>query len=84
VLAATVDLRGAIGFSSFAVLLYYAIANAAAWTLGVRRVVPVLGFAGCVVLGFALPLTSVLAGLGVVALGAAVYWIRRARHLRET
>lgn len=84
VLAATVDLRGAIGFSSFAVLLYYAIANAAAWTLGVRRVVPVLGFGGCVVLGFALPLTSVLAGLGVVALGAAVYWIRRARHLRET
>ncbi|MBS1695345.1 MAG: amino acid permease, partial [Actinobacteria bacterium] len=33
VLAAVVDLRGAIGFSSFAVLLYYAIANAAAWTL---------------------------------------------------
>ena len=27
------DLRGAIGFSSFAVLTYYAIANAAAWTL---------------------------------------------------
>ncbi|GIG62263.1 conserved hypothetical transport protein [Longispora fulva] len=33
VLAATVDLRGAIGFSSFGVLLYYAIANASALTL---------------------------------------------------
>jgi APA family basic amino acid/polyamine antiporter len=31
--AAVVDVRGAIGFSSFAVLLYYAIANASAWTL---------------------------------------------------
>lgn len=37
VLAATVDLRGAIGFSSFGVLVYYAIANAAAWTLGGSR-----------------------------------------------
>src|ERR1700752_3027655 len=42
VLAATVDLRGAIGFSSFAVLVYYAIANAAAITLG-HKVVPAIG-----------------------------------------
>jgi APA family basic amino acid/polyamine antiporter len=33
VLAATTDVRGAIGFSSFGVLVYYAIANASAWTL---------------------------------------------------
>ncbi len=32
VLVLTVDLRGVIGFSSFGVLLYYAIANAAAFT----------------------------------------------------
>ena len=32
VLAATVDLRGVIGFSSFGVLIYYAIANASAFT----------------------------------------------------
>ena len=31
-----VDLRGAIGFSSFGVLLYYAVANASAWTLAPR------------------------------------------------
>ena len=45
------DLRGAIGFSSFCVLLYYAIANASALTLERRsRAVPVLGLAGCLVL----------------------------------
>ena len=32
VLAAFVDVRGAIGFSSFAVLVYYAVANASAWS----------------------------------------------------
>ena len=31
------DLRGVIGFSSFTVLVYYAIANASAWTLGRTR-----------------------------------------------
>ena len=36
VLAGTTDIRNAIGFSSFAVLVYYAIANASAWTLGAR------------------------------------------------
>ncbi|MBU8825338.1 APC family permease [Mycolicibacterium goodii] len=78
VLAAVADLRGAIGFSSFAVLLYYAIANASAATLG-RRVIPAVGLAGCLVLAFTLPLSSVLTGLAVVALGAAVYGGRRVR-----
>jgi len=76
VLAATVDLRGAIGFSSFAVLVYYAIANAAAFTLG-RKVIPVFGLVGCVVLASSLPLASVRAGLGVVLLGAVVFLVRR-------
>lgn len=76
VLAATVDLRGAIGFSSFAVLLYYAVANASAWTLG-RRLVPAVGLAGCLLLAFSLPLTSVLVGAAVLAVGAAVYAVRR-------
>jgi APA family basic amino acid/polyamine antiporter len=75
-LAATVDLRGAIGFSSFAVLLYYAIANAAAFTLR-GKVIPTLGFVGCVVVAFALPLVSVLSGLAVVVVGALAYWTRR-------
>lgn len=78
VLAAVADLRGAIGFSSFAVLLYYAIANASAATLG-RRLIPAVGFVGCLVLAFTLPLSSMLTGLGVVALGATVYGVRRVR-----
>jgi APA family basic amino acid/polyamine antiporter len=78
VLAATVDLRQAIGFSSFAVLLYYAVANASAWTLG-HRVVPAVGLAGCLVLAFALPWTSVLTGIAVLAAGAVAYAVRRAR-----
>ncbi|QFU88100.1 APC family permease [Amycolatopsis sp. YIM 10] len=72
-LAAVADLRTAIGFSSFAVLVYYAIANASAFTLG--RVVGGVGLAGCVVLAFSLPLASVLAGAGVLALGALAYLV---------
>jgi APA family basic amino acid/polyamine antiporter len=78
VAAAVVDLRGAIGFSSFAVLLYYAIANASAWTLE-RKVIPTVGLAGCLLLAVLLPVSSVLAGAAVVALGAAVYGVRRLR-----
>ncbi|WP_179466371.1 APC family permease [Mycolicibacterium vinylchloridicum] len=77
-LAAVADLRGVIGFSSFAVLVYYAIANASAWTLG-RRVVPALGLLGCVVLAVALPVQAVAAGVGVLMLGALIYAVRRVR-----
>ncbi|MER6212997.1 APC family permease [Streptomyces sp. NPDC001674] len=79
VLAATADLRGAIGFSSFGVLAYYAIANASAWTLGSDvkgRAVAAVGLSGCVLLACALPLASTLAGAAVLALGALVYGIR--------
>nr|WP_256386379.1 APC family permease [Mycobacterium sp. GA-1841] len=80
ILAATVDLRGAIGFSSFAVLVYYAIANASAWTLEPlvrRRITPAVGLAGCVLLAFALPLGSALTGLAVVTAGVVIYGLRR-------
>jgi APA family basic amino acid/polyamine antiporter len=43
------DVRDAIAFSAVTVLVYYAVTNAAAWTLG-RRVVPAAGLAGCLVL----------------------------------
>jgi APA family basic amino acid/polyamine antiporter len=75
-LAATTDLRGAIGFSSFGVLLYYAVANASAFTLG-RRTIPVLGLAGCLVLAATLPWPSVVAGSAVVLLGALLYLVLR-------
>ncbi|MFD3585568.1 APC family permease [Streptomyces sp. NPDC058683] len=80
VAAATVDVRGAIGFSSFGVLAYYAVANASAWTLDPApraRVVPVAGLLGCAALAFALPLVSVAAGAAVLAAGAVAYAVRR-------
>lgn len=75
VLAATVDVRNAIGFSSFTVLVYYAIANASAWTLG-RRAIPAVGLAGCLLLALLLPVPSVLTGACVVLVGALAYRLR--------
>jgi APA family basic amino acid/polyamine antiporter len=77
-----VDLRSAIGFSAFTVLTYYAVTNAAAWTLNKteRRRPPgvaVLGLAGCLVLAFSLPLTSVISGTEVLLFGAAWFLGRR-------
>ncbi len=73
VLVSTVDLRGVIGFSSFGVLIYYAIANAAAYTLPAprRRVLNVFGLAGCLVLVATLPWQAVVSGLGMFAVGIA-------------
>ena len=82
VVAAVADVRAAIGFSSFSVLLYYAVANASAWTLDrsiARRAIPALGLAGCLLLAFYLPPGSVLAGAAVTALGAAVFAAPRLR-----
>ena len=80
VLAGTTEVHSAIGFSSFAVLVYYAIAKASAWTLG-GRVVPTAGFIGCLVFAFALPLNSVLLGTAGLLVGAAAYAIRRRRAI---
>ncbi|HEV7849415.1 MAG TPA: APC family permease [Mycetocola sp.] len=68
------DLRGAIAFSSFGVLLYYFIANLAA--LGqessVRRFprwLQVVGMAGCLLLVAMLPPLGIAAGAAVLAVG---------------
>lgn len=81
-LVAFADLRGAIGFSSFGLLAYYAVANASAWTLTPGegrppRAIPVLGLTGCLLLAFSLPLSSTIAGAAVVAAGAVAYVVRR-------
>ena len=73
-LVLTTDLRGAIGFSSFGVLIYYAIANAAAYTQPPERrrwprTLNVVGLVACVALVAAVPLSAILAGLGVFAVG---------------
>ena len=84
-LVAFTDLRGAIGFSSFCVLTYYAIANASAWTLPPDqrrwpRVLSAAGVAGCITVAFTLPLSNVLTGVAVLGAGAAIW---TTRHLRS-
>jgi APA family basic amino acid/polyamine antiporter len=76
VLVLTTDLRGAIGFSSFGVLTYYAIANASALTQDEAhrrwpRALNVVGLVGCAVLVVTLPWQSVVAGVAVFAVGLA-------------
>ena len=76
VLVLSTDLRGAIGFSSFGVLLYYAVANAAAYTQAPEyrrwpRALNVAGLVACVVLVVSLPAGAVVAGLAVLAVGIA-------------
>jgi basic amino acid/polyamine antiporter, APA family len=88
VLVLAVDLRGAIGFSSFGVLVYYAIANACALTLRADegppwRPVPVVGLAGCLLLAATLPWPAVLSGLAVFALGLVLWLIRGRRSARS-
>jgi APA family basic amino acid/polyamine antiporter len=75
-LVLTTDLRGAIGFSSFGVLTYYAIANASAYTQPPERrrwprALNVVGVLGCATLVVTLPVTSVIAGAAVLAVGVA-------------
>ncbi|MFE1407166.1 APC family permease [Streptomyces sp. NPDC058770] len=88
VVAATADVRGAIGFSSFGVLVYYAIANASAWSLAPDEgrphlLIPAVGLAGCLALAFALPWASVISGAAVLAAGALVYAARRSMPARK-
>jgi len=68
------DLRGAIGFSSFGVLIYYAVANLAALRQPIEqrrspRLLQLIGLIGCLALVGTLPPASVLAGLAVFAVG---------------
>jgi APA family basic amino acid/polyamine antiporter len=74
VLVLTTDLRAAIGFSSFGVLLYYAVANASAWTQDTEhrrwpRWLNVVGAGACIALVAALPFADIAAGLLVLAVG---------------
>ena len=81
VLVLVADLRSAIGFSSFGVLLYYLVANVSALTQERRyrlypRFVAVGGVIGCVLLVLTLPLPSILTGIAVFAVGAVYRLVR--------
>ena len=73
-LVAVFDFAGAVGFSSFCVLTYYAVANSAALRLRdgrerVGRPMAAVGLAGCVALAVLLPGGTVVAGAVVLAVG---------------
>lgn len=75
------DLRGAIGFSSFGVLLYYLIANAAAFrqrgpARRYPRLLQVVGALGCLLLVSTLPAVASLIGTGVVLAGVGYRMLR--------
>jgi APA family basic amino acid/polyamine antiporter len=74
------DLATSVAFSSFCVLVYYAIANASAWTLSrsaLPRTIPALGGIGCLALALSLSPSTIMSGGIVVALGAVIYAVRR-------
>ncbi|OAH54134.1 transporter [Dietzia cinnamea] len=84
VIVLVADVRQAIGFSSFAVLVYYLVANTAALRLDRRRRglpawVPVLGAVGCVIVAGSLPWQSVVGGVVVFVVGGVVYAVTRRR-----
>jgi APA family basic amino acid/polyamine antiporter len=87
-LVATADLRDAIGFSSFGVLLYYAVANASAYTQPAShrrwpRGLNGLGLVGCLVLVAALPWSAIVVGAGVLVIGLAGRALTRPRLRAE-
>ncbi|WP_194764821.1 APC family permease [Microbacterium sp. UFMG61] len=80
------DLRDAIGFSSFGVLLYYLIANAAAFRQRASarrypRALQVVGALGCLLLVNTLPMLASIVGTSVVLIGV-LYRVVRLRLTR--
>ncbi|MET4095074.1 APC family permease [Arthrobacter sp. UYCu712] len=78
------DLRGAIGFSSFGVLIYYLVANIAAFTQPETdrrypKALQVLGAVACVALVATLPPLSVTLGVLMFAAGIILRLVRLSR-----
>jgi APA family basic amino acid/polyamine antiporter len=76
VLLLTTDVLTVVGFSSFGVLIYYAVTNAAAFTLAERpgsapRWLNAAGFVGCLLLAVTLPIASMAGMAAVLAAGVA-------------
>lgn len=68
------DLREAVSFSSFGVLLYYLIANLAAYTQDAAnrrfpKIFQIMGATLCLILMFSLPLGAIINGLVILAAG---------------
>ena len=86
VLLLTTNVLTVVGLSSFGVLVYYSVTNAAAFTLAARpshapRWLNALGFLGCLVLAVTLPPASVLGMAAVLAVGVAGRFLVLRRRL---
>lgn len=80
-----VDVRSAIGASGVAILLYYAITNAAALRLDATeriwpRALMVIGLVGCTALGLALPREAILVAIVGLAVGHSVRFLVHVRR----
>ncbi len=76
----TADVMTVVGFSSFGVLVYYAVANASAYSLKPHpgyapKWLNAVGFVACLLLAFTLPPASVLTMTAVLAIGVAGRWL---------
>ncbi len=88
ILVLTVDLRGAIAFSSFGVLLYYFVANAAAFTQPSERrryprAMQVFGALACIALVVTLPPVGIIVGIVVVLIGIVYRLVARGLSARS-
>ena len=88
VVVSFVDLRSAIGFSSFAILTYYAIANLSALSLqkSERRfpkIFSICGFVICILLAFSLPIKSIYGGIILFAIGSLIFFYRKTQRLKN-
>ncbi|TXN32147.1 APC family permease [Lacisediminihabitans profunda] len=87
-LVLTIDLRGAIGFSSFGVLLYYFVANVAALSQPREqrrypRAVQVVGALACLTLVVTLPAAGIVVGVIVILAGVAYRLLSRRANRRR-
>jgi basic amino acid/polyamine antiporter, APA family len=74
IVAATGTLRGVASAASFTILIYYGIANLAAFRMPAAAklysdVVPIVGFASCALLAVSLTPSVMLAGLAILGVG---------------
>ena len=82
------DLRGAIAFSSFGVLLYYFVANLAAFSQARERrryprILQVFGALACAVLVVTLPPLGIVVGILVLLVGFGYRMLARRLSARS-
>jgi APA family basic amino acid/polyamine antiporter len=76
------DLSGVVAISTFALLLYYTLANVCALRLKVEkrmysRYIPAIGTATCIALMVFIPVEAWIIGAAALAVGVVFYWAKR-------